>query len=291
MQAAQVAPRLDAQLLDECRTGRAIRLERFGLAAGAVEREHELAAQSLAVRVLGDEGLELAHHPGVLPERQLPLDPLLDAGEAKLLEPCDLRGGEPVRGEVGEGRAAPQRKRLVEPPRRAQALELGEVELVVLDCDQVPGRLPLQALVTDRLAQLGHVDVQRFVDRLGWVVLPEQVDQPVAGHDAVALEQQRGEQRTLLGPAQVERSPIRADLEGTQDAEVHARPTLRSPSDPCWRRLGSVDRGWTIFVRICGAVALLALIGVSRWMSPREEWMGAPEWFKPALDREAAPTA
>ena len=52
-----------------------------------------------------------------------------------------------------------------------------------------------------------------------------------------------------------------------------------------------MDRGWTIFVRICGAVALLALIGVSRWMSPREEWMGAPEWFKPALDREAAPTA
>src|SRR5262249_57763871 len=52
--------RLDAELVDECAPGVEIRLERLGLAARAVERQHQLAAQPFAERVLPDEGLELA---------------------------------------------------------------------------------------------------------------------------------------------------------------------------------------------------------------------------------------
>ena len=52
--------RLDPEALDERLPGRAVDLERLGLPAGAVEREHQLAAQPLAQRMLRDEGLELA---------------------------------------------------------------------------------------------------------------------------------------------------------------------------------------------------------------------------------------
>ena len=47
----------------------AVDLERLGLAARAVEREHLLAAQPLAQRVLGGQRLELAHERGVPPEQ------------------------------------------------------------------------------------------------------------------------------------------------------------------------------------------------------------------------------
>jgi hypothetical protein len=85
-----------------------------------------------------------------------------------------------------------------------------------------------------------------------------------------------------------------------------------------------VDRGWTILVRCAGVLAALALskeqlelrtiplgeewvarriakvielaarleVGVTlaaRDLSPREEWMGAPEWFRPTHERETAP--
>ena len=42
------------ELVDERARGRPVGLQRLGLAAGPVQREHELAAEALAVRVLGD---------------------------------------------------------------------------------------------------------------------------------------------------------------------------------------------------------------------------------------------
>ena len=50
---------LDPQLFDQGLAGLAIGIECFGLPAGAVESEHQLPAQSLPQRILGDERLEL----------------------------------------------------------------------------------------------------------------------------------------------------------------------------------------------------------------------------------------
>jgi len=70
--------RLDPELVDEPLPRSAVRLERFGLASRAVEREHELAAQTLAQRMLGNERLELADDRGMAPEGERSIDPLLD---------------------------------------------------------------------------------------------------------------------------------------------------------------------------------------------------------------------
>ena len=85
---------LDPELLDQRPARVAVDVERLGLATRAVEREHELAAQALAQRVLGDQRLELADELGVAAERELGVDALLERRHAQLLEARDLRLGE-----------------------------------------------------------------------------------------------------------------------------------------------------------------------------------------------------
>ncbi len=52
--------RIDAELVDERLAGAAVRVERIGLPAAPIEREHQEPDRALAERVLGDERLELA---------------------------------------------------------------------------------------------------------------------------------------------------------------------------------------------------------------------------------------
>ncbi len=58
-------------------------------AAGAVEREHQLAAQTLPERMLGHELLELADELRAAARREVRVDPRLEGGEPKLLQPGD----------------------------------------------------------------------------------------------------------------------------------------------------------------------------------------------------------
>ena len=115
MQLAELAAGLDPELIDERAPRALIGVERLGLAAAPVEGEHQLAAQPLAQRVLGDERLELAGQLGVPAGGEILLDALLDAGEPEILEPRDLGLGEPRVGEIGERRATPERERLAGP--------------------------------------------------------------------------------------------------------------------------------------------------------------------------------
>ena len=71
-----------------------VRLERLGLSARAVEREHQLAAQALAMGVLRDQRLQLADQLGVAAERKVGLDALLERREAQVVEPAALDLGE-----------------------------------------------------------------------------------------------------------------------------------------------------------------------------------------------------
>ena len=113
LERAQRRGRVDPEARHELPRAFAVHLERVGLAARAVEREHLLAAQPLAQRVLRRKPLELAHERRVPPEHELGVDPLLERREAKLLEPLDGRSGELLVGEVGERRPAPELERLV----------------------------------------------------------------------------------------------------------------------------------------------------------------------------------
>ena len=122
----------------------AVRLERLGLAAGAVQGQQQLPAQALAQRLAGDERLELAGDLRMAAEREVRVDAVLERRDPQLLQPRDLGLEGRLVGQVGERRPAPQRERLVQQRRRGgrvggraalgrESLEAEEVELVVVD--------------------------------------------------------------------------------------------------------------------------------------------------------------
>jgi hypothetical protein len=100
LQVAQVFTRLDPDLLDERLAGGLVRLQRVGLAAGAIKREHQLRPTALAQRMLGDECLELAHELGVTSKRQVGIYPVFQRGESEVLEANDLALGKRLEREV-----------------------------------------------------------------------------------------------------------------------------------------------------------------------------------------------
>ena len=64
--------------------------------------------------MLGRERFQLADQLGVLAEREVGLDALCQAVEARLLQAGDLGLGEGLVAEVGQRRAAPHRERLAQ---------------------------------------------------------------------------------------------------------------------------------------------------------------------------------
>ena len=74
LESLQLVAELEPELLVEVRARVAVGGERVGLAAAAVERQHQLAAETLTERRLGDEPLELGHDLVVTTERKLGVD-------------------------------------------------------------------------------------------------------------------------------------------------------------------------------------------------------------------------
>src|SRR5207237_1272557 len=104
--------RVDAEGLDQGPSRRLVCRERFGLPPRAVEREHQLAAQPLAERVLGDQAFELTDELGVAAAFEVELEASLQRGQAKLLQASGLRLRKGLEGEVSERRSPPESKRL-----------------------------------------------------------------------------------------------------------------------------------------------------------------------------------
>lgn len=78
LQVAQALARLDPELFDEALPCLLVDLECLGLAAGAVESEHQLRAEALSQGVLAHQELELANEIGVAAKRQVDVDTFLD---------------------------------------------------------------------------------------------------------------------------------------------------------------------------------------------------------------------
>ena len=109
-QPLQLLTWLDAEVFAERAPRLAIHVERLCLPAAAVEREHELAAEPLTVRVLGDQALQLGHEHVVCALIELCVDPALDGGEPKIVEPSRFCGRK-RRVDSREGRPAPELER------------------------------------------------------------------------------------------------------------------------------------------------------------------------------------
>ena len=222
-------------------------LDRFGLAPGPVQRQHQLAAQPLAQGMRLDQRLELADERSVAAERQVGFDPLLDSDQAQLLEPSDLGLGEWLVGEVRQRRATPELEcplqalrgtagiaRLASRHRRRRlVLEAMRIEFARPDADQVSARArgehragcPPLAFRLEDPSQLGDIDLERVGSARRRLRAPELVDQPVPGDDLARVHQQDREQCPLLRRRQRERLPLVPDLEWPEDAEFHRSPS------------------------------------------------------------------
>jgi hypothetical protein len=143
VEVAQLAAGREPQLRVERAVQIGVDLQRLGLAAGPVEREHEQRAQTLAERVPPHQRPQFQHEVGVPPLLQIGLDPQLGRLEPQLIELADRLGHEGLVLEVGQRAAAPQPQRLpqgggraqrvspIEPPA-AIALEVAESEQIEL---------------------------------------------------------------------------------------------------------------------------------------------------------------
>ncbi len=72
-----------------------------------VERHHELRAQPLAEWMHTDQVLELGHDLRVPTLLKVGVKPILECGDAQLLEPGDVRSGKRFVGEVLKRRSSP----------------------------------------------------------------------------------------------------------------------------------------------------------------------------------------
>ncbi len=237
LEAAQRCPGLEPKLADEQTSPFLIRLKRLGLPTAAVEGEHELAAQSLAQRMLGKERLQLGDEGRVASERKLGFDPLLDRAHPELPESQPFRVGERRRVEVRQRRPAPERERLREQrrctlriavgkrlaPLSREPLEAAEVDFATVELEDVAGSAGEDTVRAKRLPQPRDVALQGGRCRLGGTIAPDVVDQAVARDDLVRMQDEQRQERALLRPAQRRDAAVVFDLERAEDPELHAR--------------------------------------------------------------------
>ena len=182
-----------------------------------------------------DERLQLADQVVLQAERKIGVDPFNQSAQAKLLQPPDLVESERLIGEVGQRRAAPQSERVAQQrrgPRRVACrlsplplvetlLEAVNVQLASLNVECVTSRLGPQTVVAQCATQLRDVVLEDLRRRRGRPLTPKLVDQPVRRERLVRMDQQERQQRTLLATPERDRSPLIADLERTEDVEIH----------------------------------------------------------------------
>ena len=137
-----------------------VRLERLGLAAAAVEREHELRAESLAKRLCANERRELADELRALTASEICVDPRLEGGEALLVQRVRSVRRERLAREVGERRSAPERKSA---PKSLRGRLGRTVELATAELDERAEALEVELLRRDLEGVAGGLRDERSV--------------------------------------------------------------------------------------------------------------------------------
>lgn len=213
--------RLDAQFLDQAGAQVAVEGQGLGLAAGAVEGQHQLAVEGLAQRMGGDQLGEFGHqgpHRALVPapaEFQFGVVPHFEGEQPRLLQA--RHQGVPVRlRQAAQRGAAPQREggpggvrgprpgaRGVCGPRVCHPLfEDAYVQLALFHAQPVAGRhRPQPAGVVEEPAKPRHVVVQGGLRGGGRRARPQGVLEGVDGDRAARLQEQRGQQGAPLGAA------------------------------------------------------------------------------------------
>lgn len=190
--------------------------------------------------MLGDVRLQAGQPLGGMAECQFGLGQLLDGGEAGLLQPAGLEAGEAPIGEVSEGWAPPQGQgplqgiggglRLASldglPASGEQLLETVRVHLGRIPFKDI-ARLPasqaasrLRPEVGEAPPETGHQALDTGAGAGREPLAPELLDDRVEGNHAVEVDDEHGQQRSLLGASDHRHPSVGGDLERTQQVEL-----------------------------------------------------------------------
>ena len=170
-------------------------------------------------------------------EREVRLDPLLQRDEPELVEPGDLGLGEGLVEEVRERRPSPERECLAERTlgrtriaareRRAtlgrEADEPMDVHALGLELEDIARSARHDGFRAERLAKLGHVDLDGVRGGLGRVARPEALDELVDRDDPSGLEREHGEERAGLLPAERDWVSVLQRLQRPEEPELELR--------------------------------------------------------------------
>ena len=180
-----------------------------------IEGEHQLGTETLKERMLRDELFEFAHHLGVALALEVGLESLLEGVEPQSSSRRFILG-EAVEGDIREGPAAPQAECRGERACRGLGVSggtgftpLGEqargpfgIELSCVHLEDVAARTGVEAVPrTKRTPHARHMCLERFRRSRRGPASVQVLDDPVGGHDLVAVQDQNREQRTLARTA------------------------------------------------------------------------------------------
>ena len=228
--------RFEAEVVRQPPARVGVRGERVGLAATAVEREHELRAQRLAQRVVGHERLQLADHVRLAAEREVGVDPRSHAHQAQVIEALGLADGELLVADVLQRRAPPEAERVGQQPARGRVIAAGERVAALggqsleplrihgvgtVEAERVPVRAPDDRLLAQDAAEARHDELERIGGMGGQAVAPQRLDRDVRRHDPRAVHEQHREQPQRASRAR-QRVAVGADrFDGAEDPELH----------------------------------------------------------------------
>ena len=214
-------------------------------------------------------------------QREIGVDPILERGGAQLLQTGDVRLRERLVAQVGERRASPEAEGIAQnvrgalrvtgskpASRRGDALhEHIGVQLTRLDPEEVrvPARLEEarrrvfgSALLPKRPSQARDVHLERLRRRRRRLGTPQPVDQDVLGDHLVRVQEQDGQERTWLLPAEIDVGAVARGYDRPEDAEPqtiavaatrHATSAVRLTL-----RESRCKRLWPFFNRIATAL-------------------------------------
>ena len=242
--ALQLRPGFDTQLLDQVLTCGVVGAQRVGLPAGAIQGQHLLHAVPLPERVVRDQRADDGDDLVVLAEAQEGLDLVLASRCPHLVQPDRLGGEERLVHHVVQRLPAPERQRGAEVLERGLHVLAGSagepvasrgdgaLEAVGVDGSRVeveevaPADGPERRRRTagrelEGLAQVRHLDVERVHGVRRDVVSPTALDDDVGRDGAGAADEKREEHRPGAAPPNLHDLASPANLERPQEGELH----------------------------------------------------------------------
>ena len=202
LQGLELGARIESQVVTQQAPSPLAGLQCIGLASAAVQRKRPLRPAPLAIRMLGDQPLQIGRQQQMPAQRQLGVDEVLGGDSAQLLEAGRLGPHIDLPRKIPERRAAPQRQRRTQSIRRLAGLtgrqggptvaqltlEAPRVEALRWHDEPVAGAFGQQhdARITPRPARLepsaqaADLGVQRGGSRRRRMPPPHVVEQPIS---------------------------------------------------------------------------------------------------------------